>query len=96
MPLLLYSNEVGEAGGIMKHPDTLRRHENALRKLIDTSTDPAVQRIAQGMETALRWARMDVKGWPSMVEEAELLASFLRKEIGSSGNGSATTKRDGE
>jgi hypothetical protein len=73
----------------MKSDSTLRRHERALRRLIDESPDPAVQRIAQGMETVLRWARMETSGWGSMAEEAELLAVFLRKELGLPPNGSA-------
>lgn len=66
----------------MKTARTIRKHEKALRELIENHPDPAVQRIAQGMETALQWARMDVVGWGPVEAEPELLAGFLRKELG--------------
>ena len=71
----------------MKSDSTLRRHEKALRQLIDEHPDPAVQRIAQAMETVIRYVRLDTKGWPPLSDEPELLAGFLRKELGLPLNG---------
>lgn len=52
-----------------------------LRKLIDTSKDPCEQRIAYGMETAIRWATEDTRGWGGMAVFAKDLAKLLRQEI---------------
>lgn len=46
------------------------------RKLCEEHQDPKVQRIAQGMETALRWATEDTQGW-RMKDEPLLLAQCL-------------------
>ena len=60
---------------------TIKRRLKELRTLIDTSNDPAVQRIAYGMETAIRWATEKTVGWPPPAVEAELLAKILREEL---------------
>jgi hypothetical protein len=52
-----------------------------LRHLIDSTSDPILKRIAYAIETAVRWAREDVRGWPDLVEEAEAEAALLKKEI---------------
>lgn len=61
---------------------TIRKRLNELRALIDCSEDPAVQRIAYGMEDAIRWATLDTVGWKSPAETAVQLARLLRKELG--------------
>lgn len=60
---------------------TIKRRLKELRALIDNDPDPAVQRIAYGMETAIRWATEDTKGWPSPAQESQLLAKMLRQEL---------------
>lgn len=52
-----------------------------LRKVIDEHPDPAVQRIAYGMETAIQWATSDTVGWKPMASEAKLLAKMLHSEL---------------
>lgn len=65
----------------MKSKSTLRRTGKSLRKLIDTTDDPYVRRVAYAMETAIRWAALDTVGWPSMEKEALVLAKLLRDEV---------------
>lgn len=59
----------------------IRRALKELRALIDDSSDPCVQRIAYGMETAIRWSIEDTVGWPKPAKEAKLLAKMLRGEL---------------
>lgn len=65
----------------MKSATTIRRHLKELRELIDNSDDPAEQRIAYAMETAIRWATRETVGWGRMVDDAKQLAVFLRQEL---------------
>lgn len=60
---------------------TLRRCMRDLRVVIDTNPDPAVQRIAYGMECAIRWATEKTVSWKEPAEEAQLLATMLREEL---------------
>ena len=60
---------------------TIRRRLRDLRTLIDTSTDPCEQRIAYGMETAIRWATEHTVGWMPMDKEAKELARVLRNDL---------------
>jgi len=60
----------------------IRRSLKELRELIDTSKDPIETRIAYAMETAIIWATSKTVGWPKMVDDARLMASRLRNEIG--------------
>lgn len=60
---------------------TIKRRLKELRALIDTSNDPAVTRIAYGMECAIIWATEDTVGWGSPVTAAKELAEILRKEL---------------
>ena len=60
---------------------TVRSHLRRLRKMIDESKDPCEQRIAYGMETAIRWARQNTTRWGDMADEAKTLAELLRREI---------------
>jgi hypothetical protein len=62
---------------------TVRRALKDLRTLIDNNDDPAVQRIAYGMETVIRWVTEDTVGWPSPAREAKILAKMLREEMAS-------------
>ena len=58
----------------------IKRALKDLRTTIDNNADPAVQRIAYGMETAIRWVTEDTVGWPSPDREAKMLAKMLRDE----------------
>jgi hypothetical protein len=60
---------------------TIKKRLTELRDLVDHNPDPIVQRIAYGMESAIRWATEDTKGWPAPEAEAKLLAKFLREEL---------------
>jgi hypothetical protein len=60
---------------------TIRRRLKELRRLIDTSPCPAEQRVAYGMETAIRWVTEDTTGWDSPAVEATKLAQILREEL---------------
>lgn len=71
----------------MKADSTMRRHEKALRELVETDPDPVVQRVAYAMETALRWARLDTVGWPTPPVDAVEIARYLRKDLGLPLNG---------
>lgn len=66
---------------------TIKRRLKELRELIDNSSDPAEQRIAYAMETAIRWAREDTVGWTPPAEDAKLLAKFLHQELHSASTG---------
>ena len=61
---------------------TIKKSLKELRKLIDEHQDPAVQRIAYGMETAIRWATEDTVGWEPPAKDAISLARLLNSEIG--------------
>ena len=60
---------------------TIKKRINELRVLIDTSKDPAITRIAYGMECVLRWAIEDTVGWDSPAQTAKDLAVMLRREL---------------
>ncbi len=51
-----------------------------LRRLIDTTNDVVVARIAYAVETALIWATIDTKDWDTPVKDAIEEAEILRKE----------------
>lgn len=57
---------------------TIRRMVRYYRHIIDNDPDPLVGRIAQGMETALRWATEVTHGW-RMKEEPDCLADCARR-----------------
>lgn len=61
-------------------PSTIRKIKRVYRKLCEDHPDPKVQRIAQGMETALRWATEDTVGW-KIKDEPLLLAQFLAADM---------------
>lgn len=66
----------------MKSASTIRRNQQALRAIIDSDdSDAVLKRIAYAMETALTWATVKTVDWPSMDQEAHLLAALLRKEL---------------
>ena len=60
---------------------TIQKRLKELRALIDTHPDPAVQRIAYGMETAIRWATEDTVGWMPPAKDAVELAILLHREL---------------
>ena len=62
----------------MRADSTIKKELRRLRVLIDDpDTDSVTQRVAWEVEHAIRWAREDVKGWPSptasVVDGAELI-----------------------
>lgn len=65
----------------MKSDSTIRRHLRQLRKLIDSTDDPALGRMAYAIECAVRWSREDVVGWPGLCEQATAETKFLLEEI---------------
>lgn len=64
----------------MKAEATILKSERALRKRIDATTDPVEARVAQAMETALRWARLKTVGWTPMHTEPAAMAKLIRAE----------------
>ncbi len=71
---------------------TLKRRLKELRTLIDASKDPAEQRVAYAMETAIRWATEDTKGWEAPVVCATDLAKMVRRELGLPPNAASERK----
>lgn len=66
----------------MKADSTVKRELRQLRKLInDAEADALTKRIAWEIEQAIRWAREDVKGWPSPLASAVSGANMIRDEI---------------
>jgi hypothetical protein len=61
---------------------TIKKRLKELRVLIDNNPDPAVQRIAYGMECAIRWATERTVGWEAPAITAVDLAGMLRRELG--------------
>lgn len=59
----------------------IKRCLKELREVIDNNHDLCVQRIAYGMETAIRWVIEDTKDWPALAAEAKVLAKMLREEL---------------
>lgn len=66
---------------IGKAPSTIKKHLRELRKLIDSTDDPILGRIAYEMETAVRWATEDVVGWDGLVEQAKRAAYILKRQL---------------
>lgn len=65
----------------MKADSTVRKHLQALRRLInDPSTDLVTRQVAYEWEFAIRWAREDVS-WPPPTRMAVTAAKFLRDEL---------------
>lgn len=61
---------------------TLKRRLKELRALIDSSKDPAEQRVAYAMETAIQWATADTVGWEAPIVVAKDLARMVRTDLG--------------
>lgn len=59
---------------------SIRRSIKLLRKLIDSSGDPVVFRIAYAVETALRWATTETTGWERPEKDVLIIAEFLRQD----------------
>ena len=70
------------SGTLVRLPanSSIRKMKRLYRRLCESHPDPRVQRIAQGMETALRWAKEETKGW-RMTEEPMLLAQCLIDDL---------------
>lgn len=64
-----------------KGQTTMRLAMRELRDVIDNDPDPIVQRVAYGMETVLRWSRLQTVGWKRPAEEARAIAAVLREEL---------------
>lgn len=64
-----------------KGTTTVRKAKRELRQLIESTQDPCVARIAQGMENTIRWLTEQTVGWEHPAKEAELLAGILREEL---------------
>lgn len=60
---------------------SIGRAIKALRKCIDSSSDPIVTRIAYTVENALRWSTEDTKGWRRPEADVLVEAEILRKEL---------------
>lgn len=71
------SPDITSAKGIT----TIRKAMRELRRVIDNDPDPAVQRVAYAMETAIRWATEKTVNWPEPAQEAKLLARMLRQDL---------------
>lgn len=70
----------------MKAEATIKRQVRKLRKLVETTDDKVVARIAYAMETALQWVLYErTTGWVPMDVEAKKEAEILRKELHSHG-----------
>lgn len=62
----------------MKPSEKQIQHEiKRLRKIINTSLDPLICKIAYERENTLRWAIEDTVGWPvpSSLKDIELMAN---------------------
>lgn len=59
---------------------TINKMKRHYRRLIETHPDPKVKRMAQAMETALRWVTEDTRNWP-MRDEPVLLARCLDVDL---------------
>ena len=65
----------------MKSDATVIRELSKLHELIDSTEDLILRHFAYAIQIAVRWAREDVVGWPSLVEQARDEAEFLKREI---------------
>lgn len=61
---------------------SIKKSVKALRKIVDTSKDPATVRMAYYAECALRWAIGDTVGWPRPEIELQLEVTCLKDELG--------------
>lgn len=66
----------------MKADSTIRKELRRLCAAIDSpDTDNLTKRVAYEVEQAIRWAREDVKKWPSPLESAFSGANLIREEV---------------
>lgn len=66
----------------MKAERTVKRELRRLRQTIDSpDTDSLTKRVAWEVEQAIRWAREDVKDWPTPTESAFSCANLIREEV---------------
>jgi hypothetical protein len=60
---------------------TITKRLKELRALIESTDDPIIARMAQGMETAIRWATADTVGWETPAHDAVIMAGILKNEL---------------
>jgi hypothetical protein len=60
---------------------TIRRRLKEVREVIEKSPDPIESRVAQAVETAIRWATEDTVGWCSPADDARLMARIIHDEL---------------
>jgi hypothetical protein len=65
----------------VKADTTIQRNLREIRRAIDASDDVVFKRIAYSIETAVRWAREDVRDWPGLVAEAQAQTECLNIEL---------------
>ena len=64
-----------------KSKRTIKRNLRELRKLIDTSEDVLLSRIAYAIETAVRWTIEDTTNWEGLCDQAKSEADLLKKQL---------------
>lgn len=64
----------------IKSEATIRRYIKELQEVLD-SDDPIASRLAYFALHAVRRVTEDVRGWPSLREDAFVTASLILKEI---------------
>jgi hypothetical protein len=66
----------------LKADAAIKKELRDLRKLIDTTPDVILKRIAYTIETAVRYAREDgIRDWPTLVDEAWQETEILKMEL---------------
>lgn len=66
----------------MKAERTVRKELRRLREFIESpETDNLAKRVAWEVEQAIRWAREDVKDWPTPLESAVSGANLIHDEV---------------
>lgn len=66
----------------MKADRTVKSELRKLRQFIDNpDNDSLAKRVAYEVECAIRWAREDVRQWPSPLESAVSGANLIREEV---------------
>lgn len=70
-------------GCAMKKPSqrTINLQLKKLRSQSENHHDPAVARISQAMETAIRWTTEETEGWATPALEAQAMAVIVNREI---------------
>ena len=67
----------------MKSDRTVQRELRKLRReCIEGQPNPVLTHVALAMDMAVRWAREDVRGWPSLADEARLVVRMIQTDTG--------------